>query len=595
MTVTFENKTLIDILKQSQTLFGPKIFMKRFSEDRFVDITFNEFADKASAIGHGLLSMGLEKGDRVALLSENRPGWGMSYLGVHVAGGVNVPLDALLKISSWGHIIRSSGAKALIVSKNFLPEFENIMADLPDLKFIICMDEPASHSSAISLKEIEKRGLGYQGKDPEVKISDIASIIYTSGTTGQAKGVVLSHGNIVSDVKGLLAVTDILEGDNFLSVLPIHHTFECTCGFLTPLAVGGCITYARGLASKLIIEDIKNNKATILLGVPLLFEKMYAGITKAIAKQPLTKRVLFKISFSLCNLLFTAAHANAGKKIFHGLRDRAGLSSLRLLIAGAAPMPPEVSKAFNLLGFTFRQGYGLSECSPVLTLNPLDHYKDASIGKPIVGAELKIIDQDSRGVGQIVARGPMVMQGYYNNPEATCEVLKDGWLYTGDSGWVDEDGFYYITGRVKNVIVTQAGKNVYPEEIEYELNKSPYILESLVLGRSLEGTRGEEIEAIVVPDYEYFDSLAAEIGARVSTEDIEKTIKAEVHKLSSGLADFKKVKYIQIRQEEFEKTSTRKIKRYLFNKKSELVNRTGRNDSVIRPSEGTNPRKGRIK
>ena len=576
MAVTFENKTLVDILNQSRKQFGSKVFMKRFSEDRFIDITFNDFAEQAFAIGHGLLSMRLEKGDKIALLSENRPEWGMSYLAVHVAGGINVPLDAFLKISSWSHIIRDSEAKALIVSKNFLPDFENALADLPDLKFIICMDELAPDSSAVTLKKVAKNGLGYRGKEPELQVSDTASILYTSGTTGQAKGVILTHGNIVGDVAGMLAVMDIMEGDNFLSVLPIHHTFECTCGFLTPLAVGACITYARGLASKLLIEDIKNNKSTIVLGVPLLFEKMYAGITKAISKQSLVKRALFKISFSISNLMMTAANANVGKGIFHGLREKAGLSSLRLLVAGGAPMPPEVSKAFNLLGFSFRQGYGLSECSPVLTINPVERYKDASIGRPIGGVELKIVDPDTRGIGQIVARGPMVMKGYYNNPEATCEVLRDGWLYTGDSGWADEEGFYYITGRVKNVIVTPAGKNVYPEEIEYELNKSPYILESLVLGRPLEGTRGEEIEAIVVPDYEYFDQLAAERGTKLSTEDIEKAIRSDVHRLSSGLAEFKKVKYIQVRQEEFEKTSTKKIKRYLFNRKSEAINRTGK-------------------
>jgi long-chain acyl-CoA synthetase len=586
VAIPFGDKTLIDVLRQSQRLFGPNVFMRRFKEDRFVDITYNEFADRVSNIGRGLLALGLQKGDRVAILSENRPEWGMAFFATYIAGGVNIPLDALLKISAWIHIIRNSEAKALIVSRNFLSEIENIRVDLPELKHIICIDDLSGKQDSLSSAEIEKLGQKYSGSIPELIPSDLASIIYTSGTMGQSKGVMLSHCNITSDMSGAVSLLPILKSDNFLSILPLHHTFECTCGLLIPFSVGARITYARGMASKLIIEDIKNNKATILLGVPLLFEKMYAGITKAISNQPIAKRALFKISFSICHLLSGAVGINAGKIIFHGLREKAGMSSIRMMLCGGAPTPPEIAKAFNLLGFAFRQGYGLSECSPILTLNPLDHYRDSSIGKPIVGAELKIVDQDSRGIGQIMARGPMVMQGYYNNPEATCEVLKDGWLYTGDSGWVDADGFYYITGRVKNVIVTQAGKNVYPEEIEYELNKSPYILESLVLGRSLEGTRGEEIEAIIVPDYEYFDSLATEKGVRVSTEGIEKTIKAEVHKLSSGLAEFKKVKYIQIRQEEFEKTSTRKIKRYLFNKKSEPINRTGRNEST--------PRKGRI-
>jgi long-chain acyl-CoA synthetase len=569
-----QNNTLIDIIKQSRSLFGSKFFMRRLFENKYDDITYNEFADKASAIGHSLLSIGLEKGDRAALLSENRPEWGMSYFGILIAGGVNVPLDALLKISSWAHIIRDSESKVLIVSKNFLPEFENALPDMPNLKYIVCMDDVPIDSNVITINTILKKGSAYQGTEPQIEPSDLASILYTSGTMGQSKGVMLSHANITSDLKGMLDTMQIVESDNFLSVLPIHHAFECTCGFLVPLAVGASITYARGLASKLLIEDIKNNKITILLGVPLLFEKMYAGITKAISKQPLTKRALFKVSFSLSSLLSATVNADAGKKIFNGLREKAGMGSIRLLLSGGAPMPPEISRAFNLLGFAFRQGYGLSETSPVLTLNPVDNYNDASVGKPIKGAELKIVDPDARGIGEIAARGPMVMQGYYKNPEATCEVLKDGWLYTGDSGWADKEDFYFITGRVKNVIVTPAGKNVYPEEIESELNKSPFILESLVFGRQLEGRLGEEIEAIVVPDFEYLGGWANETGIKLSAEDIEKIIKNEVHKLSSDLAEFKRVKYIQIRQEEFEKTSTRKIKRYLFNRKSEIVRKS---------------------
>ncbi len=572
--VTLKGKSLVDVLKQSRKLFGPKTFMKSYQDGQFVGITFTEFADKAERIGKGLIASGLKKGDKVAVLSTNRPEWGVSYIGVLVAGGINVPLDALLKAPSWSHIIQNSGARILIISKSFLGELEQFLDDLPGLELVICMDDIEPGAKAISLTELESRGETAKTNLPDVKPTDTASILYTSGTTGQAKGVLLSHQNIVSDIDGMTALIEIKDDDTFLSVLPIHHAFECTCGFLTPLAAGSCIAYARGLASKLIIEDINSNKATILLGVPLLFEKMHDGIFKAIAKKPPFTRVMFNATYALSKLLASTFIDNPGKRIFKGLRDKAGLISLRLLITGGAPIPPEVTRAFKLLGFCFMQGYGLSEAAPVLTLCPIEAKgKDASIGMPIPGAELKIVDPDSRGIGQIIARGPMVMIGYYNNPSATAEILKDGWLYTGDSGWVDEDGYYYIAGRVKNVIVTPAGKNVYPEEIEGELNKSPYILESLVLGRPLEGEgmRGEEIEAIIVPDYEYFNSLGAENGQNYSTEEVEKIIKSEVFRLSSGLAEFKKVKYIKIREDEFEKTSTKKIKRYLFTQKSEPI------------------------
>ena len=567
--IQIENKSLVEILRQSRDLFGDKTCMKRFSGERFIDISFKEFADKAFRIGKGLLSLGLSAEDKVAILSENRPEWGASYFGVLSAGCINVPLDALLKVAGWSHILRDSQAKALLVSRNSLPEFEQIFDDLPDLKFLICMDNPGPDSIAITLDDLEEKGAQFQGQMPEPKISDLAAIIYTSGTTGQAKGVMLTHGNIVADINGVFQVIELQENDNFISVLPIHHTFECTAGFLTPFAAGACVTYARGLASKLIVEDIKNNKATILLGVPLLFEKMHAGLLRAVSKKPPVTRMIFKVSYGLSRIMQDLFKAETGRKIFHGLREKAGLSSIRLMVAGGAPMPPEIARAFNLLGFTFIQGYGLTESSPILTVNPIGKRKDASIGVPIPGAEMKIIDKDSRGIGHILARGPMIMKGYYKNQTATDEVLKDGWLYTGDSGWVDDEGYYYITGRLKNVVVTPAGKNVYPEEIEAEINRSPYILESLVMGRPLQGTRGEEIKAVIVPDFEYFDAVAAEQGIKFSQEEIEKTIKSEISERCSSLADFKRVKYVEIRVEEFEKTSTRKIKRYLFTHKVE--------------------------
>ncbi len=570
--IHFENKSLVDVLKQSRDIHDTKVFMRYFVDEKWCEISYSDFYEKARNIARGLLALGFRKGDKCALLSENRPEWGAAYFGTLMAGGINVPQDALLKITSWKHIIRESGASVLFVSKNFIHEFDSNSDELDGLKYIVCMDKIEKSGKVLALRDLEERGKANNSDLSLPKQSDLAAIIFTSGTTGQAKGVMLTHENIVSDIEGALKSFDIFAADNFLSVLPIHHTFECTCGFMIPMAGGSSITYARGLASKLILEDIKNHKASILLGVPLLFEKMYSGIMKAISKKPALTRLIFSASLEVSKAVNSLLGVEAGKSIFKGLREKAGLSSLRLLIAGGAPMPPEVSRAFNLLGFKFIQGYGLTESSPVLTLNPIDRRKDASIGLPIYGAELKIVDADSRGIGQIVAKGRMVMKGYYNKQSETDKIIKDGWLYTGDSGWVDEEGYYYIAGRLKNVIVTPAGKNVYPEEIESELNKSPYILESLVLGRKLEGTRGEDIEAVVVPNYEYFDALSVESDTKFDTEQIEKIIKSEVARLSSGLAEFKKVKYVKIRQEEFEKTSTRKIKRYLFTGSAELVN-----------------------
>ncbi len=429
----FKNKTLVDILRQSKDLYGQKTCMKAFRGDRFIDISYSEFAQTVFDLARGLLSLGLKPDDKVALLSENRPEWGASYLATLAAGGINVPLDALLKISGWSHILRDSKSRFLVISQNFLPEIEQISDDIPDLEFLICMDRPPSGSSAIYFDDLEAKGSQYEGELARPEVDRLAAIIYTSGTTGQSKGVMLTHENIVVDIDGVLQMIDIEENDNFISVLPIHHTFECTCGFLVPIAGGACITYARGLASKLIVEDIKNNNATIILGVPLLFEKMHDGLMKAISKKPPLTRAIFKTTYGLSNALNSILKIKAGSLIFKGLREKAGLSSLRLMVAGGAAMPPEVAKVFNLLGFTFLQGYGLTESSPVLTFNPPDRRKDDSIGIPIPDADLKIVNPDSRGIGEILARGPMIMRGYYNNQAATDEVLRDGWLYTGIS------------------------------------------------------------------------------------------------------------------------------------------------------------------
>jgi long-chain acyl-CoA synthetase len=314
------------------------------------------------------------------------------------------------------------------------------------------------------------------------------------------------------------------------------------------------------LKSKEILEDVKNNGVTIILGVPLLYEKLFTSLSKNIQKKSLLTRASFKLSFSFVKTFEKLCGINLGKYIFKNLREKAGLSSLRILICGAAPLPPIIPECFDLLGIKFLQGYGLTETSPVLTLNPYVKPKYSSVGLPIPGAEIKIFEPDKDGVGEILAKGDMVMKGYYNNPEETDRVLKNGWLYTGDLGWKDKDGYFYIVGRRKNVIVSSAGKNIYPEEIENQLIQSPCILEALVLGKKVSG--GEEVEAVIVPNLEYIQQLQ---GDKIPDEEnLRLLMKQEIEKCCEGIADYKRVKHFQIRKEEFEKTSTRKIKRFLF-------------------------------
>jgi long-chain acyl-CoA synthetase len=316
---------------------------------------------------------------------------------------------------------------------------------------------------------------------PEVLPDDVAVIIYTSGTTGKSKGVMLTHKNILSDVWGTKEALELFPEDNFLSVLPLHHTLECTAGFIIPLSSGSRVTYARSLKSKEILEDIKNAGATLLIGVPLLYEKLFTGLRKNIQKKSFFARTSFNLCFNFVKIFKKLTGINLGKAIFKNLREKAGLSCIRMLISGAAPLPTVIPECFDLLGIKFLQGYGLTESSPVLTLSPYSKPKYSSVGKSIPGAELKIFDSDKNGVGEILAKGDMVMKGYYNNPQETDKILKNGWLCTGDLGWKDREGYYYIAGRKKNVIVSSAGKNIYPEEIENQLLQSPFILEALVL------------------------------------------------------------------------------------------------------------------
>jgi len=299
-----------------------------------------------------------------------------------------------------------------------------------------------------------------------------------------------------------------------------------------------------------------------MLGVPLLFQKMFEGIERKIKRSPLPRRTLLKGLFKAVDLAGRIGREEeAARVLFTKIREKAGLGSLRFFVSGGAPLPPAVPRNFRRLGIKLFQGYGLTEASPVLTLNPVDAPKDASIGLPLPGVEVKIADPNREGVGELCFRGPMIMKGYYENPEATREAIdEEGFLHTGDLGYRDKDGYLYICGRAKNLIVTPAGKNVYPEEVEFALNRSPFILESMVYGVPTE-RGGEEVAAVIVPDYESIDRHFE--GKHLTEEDVHGIISKEVKKAMRNLADYKRVKRFVIWDEELPKTSTRKIKRHL--------------------------------
>jgi long-chain acyl-CoA synthetase len=552
--------TISQMLKKIARLFSSNLALSFWKDGEFHSISYAELENKVNLFAGGLHSLGIKTNDKVGLLSENRPEWGIAYLGILSSGGITVPLDPLLRCSELEVFIRDSGMKGLVTSGKFISEILEIARRIPGFEFLICMDEK-EEKEIFSFSEILEKGKENKSELPEVFPEDIAALIYTSGTTGKSKGVMLTHKNIMSDIWGTKEALELYPEDNFLSILPLHHTFECTCGLLIPLTGGSRVTYARSLKSKEILEDIKNTGATLILGVPLFYEKLFTGLRKNIQKKSAITRFSFKLCFNFVKIFKKLMGINLGKFIFKNLRNKAGLSSLRILICGAAPLPAIIPECFDLLGIKFLQGYGLTETSPVLTLNPFARPKYSSVGVPIPGAELKIFEPNKDGVGEVLAKGDMIMKGYYNNPEETDKVLKDGWFYTGDLGWKDRKGYFYIAGRKKNIIVTGAGKNIYPEEIENKLIQSPYILEALVLGKKLSSGR-EEVEAMIVPDYEYLKQANQEQD--LDEERVKSLIKKEIDQCCEGMADYKRVKHFQIRKEEFEKTSTRKIKRFLF-------------------------------
>jgi long-chain acyl-CoA synthetase len=561
--VEMKSKTIPELVARSADEHKGNIALRMRRGGRFFEISFEELKQETEDMAAGLQAKGVKPGARIAILSENRPEWAIAYLATLRAGCASVPLCPQLKAHELKHILSVAGCEYLFASASFAEVGAEITDGLPSIKGIISLDGDGPLSSSDLAIEGKDSG-AHPGMPSE---DDLAGLLFTSGTTGMAKGVMLSHKNIVSDVESLCEALEVTPLDNMISVLPLYHTFEATCGMLAPLAMGACVTYARSFKPREILKDIQDTKGTIILGVPLLYEMVLAGIYSGVKKARPLERGVFKTAWGLSRGL-EALHLRPGKFLFKSFRKKAGMSSLRLMICGGAPLSHEYAMGFKRLGFTFLEGYGLTEASPVLTVNRLGKEKIGSVGQALPRVEVKIYNPDDTGVGEIIARGDNVMQGYFGAPQETEKVLRDGWLHTGDLGRLDKDGYLYITGRAKSLIVTKAGKNVYPEDIEDELGKSRLLKEVLVVGRTDPETKREKIHAIVFPDYEVLDAEAAERGKPFTSEEIELLVGEEVKKCNTALPDYKKIKEFEIRQEEFPKTSMGKIKRFLFQEKA---------------------------
>jgi len=456
------------------------------------------------------------------------------------------------------HVLRNSGASIIFTSAKNYSLLKDLEDHLPELQAVVLLGgntlmplptgrvdyrDYQEFMAEVQTAAISDEGY-YDSYTP--KEDDLASLIYTSGTTGRQKGAMLTHGNFTSNVNSCLRAINIGLEDNVLLVLPLHHAFAFTTNLLLPLASMCEISLVQSL--KTIRENMYEVKPTILIAVPLLLEKMYAKIQAGLRKK--------KIAYGMTKI-------GLSKIVGKGLVAKLG-GALRLIVSGGAPCDPEILRGWGKLGMTVVEGYGLTETSPVLTLNPVDDPRPGTVGPPLPDVEISILDADERGVGEIAVKGPNVMRGYYENPEATAESFQDGWLLTGDLGFIDADGYVTISGRKKNLIVNREGKNIYPEEVEQQICKSPYILECVALGYRPEGQQvGERVGLIVVPDQEAMDNYAAKRGISMSDVDVDTLVRSEVRRLSRDISGYKRPRRIQIRVEEFEKTSTAKIKRYL--------------------------------
>jgi long-chain acyl-CoA synthetase len=383
----------------------------------------------------------------------------------------------------------------------------------------------------------------------------------------------LTQQNIASNISAAAAVFKIGPKDNFLSVLPLHHTFETTAGFLAPLSLGASITYAESLKSYKIMEALQETKVTIMLGVPLLYQLFYEGIWREIDNAKKITKILFNLFFKISALAKKHLKISLGK-LFFGKVHRTFGGHIHFLVTGGAAINSQIIEFFDVLGLPILQGYGLTESSPILCANPLHKNKFGSVGPALPGVTIKIRNPNAAGVGEIIAAGPGIMPGYYKNEEASAEILGEGWLYTGDLGYIDQDGYVFITGRLKDIIVSGSGVNIYPDEIEGYLLTSPFIKETAVVGTKIkEGIRKdmEEVHAAIFPNLEYFEK---EFGKKnINPELIRHTLQQEIQKVNPNIAEYKRIASFSIKNQEFTKTSLKKIRRFLVRKEVEGMER----------------------
>lgn len=556
-------ETLRELIRSGAELYHerPAFLTKDERGGEYKEVSYSKLSGDIDALGTKLHALGLA-GSNIAIIGPNCYQWAVAYFAVVNGTGTVVPLDKELSAVEIRNLVKAGDCRAVFTTKEYLDTFRETGVEM-----IFHMDpyegggqaaDQEDHilgliSAGTGLLEAGDRSFLDAPLDPE----KTTAILFTSGTTDMPKGVMLSHKNITFVILGVAMMCGIRDDDRTLSILPIHHTFESTIGIMEILYQGGSIAFFEGL--KYVVKNLQESKASILVAVPLIIESIYDKIWKQARETK--KDGLLRTAIRI-NKTLLALGIDKRRKIFKTVYDNFG-GNLRFFVCGAAALDPKVVRGLMDLGFEITVGYGLTETAPLATgVSDFEYdqfyVKPGSCGRAIPGGEIKIINQDEDGIGEILYRGPNIMQGYYNLPDKTADVIRDGWFHTGDLGFQDKNGWLYITGRKKNVIVTKTGKNIYPEELEEMLKANPYVKESMVYGLEDDIGEGVLVAVQIIPDLEVIDE---KFGADKTDAEIHKILKESLYELNEQLPSYKRIRNIQVRRDEFVKTTTKKIKR----------------------------------
>lgn len=569
-------KTVKEIFKRSIEKYKDNIYiLERPNHDhkaKFEEFTYERFGNDAINLGTGLMKYLNLSNERIIIIGENTYYWYVSYFSILCGVGIAVLVDKELPNNEIENVIKRSHAAAVIYSKKKKDAIDKIKDNLPMVKYFIEMnsndgvqgrDVGIEHVIAEGKKLTDAGNTEYM--DVEIDPEEFKFLIFTSGTTSQAKGVMLCHRNLAENVNAVSKYVKLYERDRFFSVLPLHHTYESSIGALLPFANGSSVAICGGL--RYIVPDMQEAKPTAMLAVPLLVESLYKKINQSIEKSG--KAGLVNSMIHLTNALKSVG-IDIKRKVFKEIYDNLG-GNMRIIVSAAAPIDKKIGKWVQDIGIEFLQGYGLTETAPIAALTPECDPRVGSVGLPVNCAQIKIHNPNENGEGEIWIKSQTLMLGYYEDEEATKEVVHDGWFNSGDIGYQDKDGYVYVTGRSKNVIVTQNGKNIYPEEIELLLSKIPEIQECMVYGKEVEGEKELIISVKVIPNMEEIENLH---GKDLSEEEIHKIIWNKIKEVNKSLTSYKAIKNLEIKHDEFAKTTTMKIKRYVELQKDKEKNET---------------------